>query len=96
MLNRLSTWLSTRKHVADLHEIVARHDAKLTDALKRLADVEEQLEKLNSAHLKLRGKVYGEGLHKLAAVPESREARKAQALQQAGFIPGRPANHNRE
>ena len=92
MLNRISTWLSTRRKVRELVELTAAHDDHLVNALKRISVCENQLVELNAAHLKLRGKLYGEGLHKQPAVPESREARRAAALRSVGFTPGQPVN----
>jgi len=94
MFNRLSTWLSTRRRVAELVEMASAHDDHLVAVLKRLQIVENQLLELNSAHMKLRGKVYGEGLHRppVDAMPATREERRNAALR-GKFTPGRPVQH---
>lgn len=54
---------------------------------------EQQIVELRGAHAKLRGKLYGDGLHR-AAEPDSvaggtREQRKAAAFAKLGIVPGR-------
>jgi hypothetical protein len=97
MFNRLFTSLSTARRVAKLREEVdalldymfatQKHLARLDQA------TEEQAERLH----KLRGKLYGEGLHKPPAptVPATREERRIAALR-GNFTPGRPVNHGED
>jgi len=92
IINRIRTALSTARRVNELHEVVVSHDDHLVAALKRIAAVEEKVQEVAAAHVKLRNRMYGEGLHKVASVPQSREERKREALQAAGFTPGRPLN----
>lgn len=62
----------------------------LSDAISK---VEERLDELQSEHRKLRGRFYaarGE-----VSDPGPRQESKAEALARIGFVPGRPAPHNR-
>jgi len=97
MFKSLFTSLSTARRVAKLREdvdvlldfmfAVQKHLARLDQA------TEEQAERLH----KLRGKLYGEGLHKppTPLVPATREERRAAALR-GSFVPGRPVQHGED
>lgn len=65
---------------------------------KRLDELREDLDALKGQHERLRGRVYGVGMHKnplTEARQETREELKARLLG-SRFTPGRPANHGSE
>jgi len=92
MLHRLLTGLLTgsakgeSKHVRLLKEA----NEELRHEIGKLAD---RLEELHSEHRKLRGRFYAARGELSPEEPQSREARKALALRQLGFVPGRAPPH---
>lgn len=69
------------------------------EVLRRLIDVEAQLEELRAKHMSLRGRVYNAGIHK-KPLPDSEEAQadtvprsKDELRKVMGFTPGRPYPH---
>jgi len=93
MLKGLLTGLSTaRKALKDAEVVRTETRAELRTLAQAMLDLVERLEALESAHRKLRGKIYGDGLHKIDAPPQTREERRADAFRKFGFVPGQPTN----
>jgi len=91
MLRGLLTGLSTaRKALKDAETCRTETRAELQTLAKAMTDLVERLEALESAHRKLRGKIYGDGLHRSTPELQTREQRRADAFQRFGFVPGRP------
>lgn len=57
--------------------------------LRRLADLQEQLDATAAALERLRGRFYATGAHKQPPAPQS----KADILREFGYMPGKPAPH---
>lgn len=70
------------------------HDNTRTHA-KQLAELREDMDALAAKYERLRGRVYGAGLHRDGPErgPETREQTKARVLA-SRFTPGRPAIHS--
>jgi len=81
----LSTARKALQRVSELEDEVER----IRKAALALA---ERMQSIEASHLKLRGKVYGDGLHKQHVEPQSREERRAQAFALRGIVPGRATN----
>lgn len=64
---------------------------------KRCDELREDLDALKGQHERLRGRVYGTGLHRQAEASEgeTREQMRARVLG-SRFVPGKPANHGSE
>jgi len=92
MLKGLLTGLSTaRAALRDAQQVRTETRAELQTLAKAMTDLVERLEALESAHRKLRGKIYGDGLHRAPAELHTREERRADAFRRVGFVPGKPA-----
>jgi len=90
MLNRILTALFTGSSKGQVRNVqLQRQIEELQAQQLKLSD---RLEELQSEHRKLRGRFYA-ARGELEAVPQTRDARKAQALAAIGYRPGQPAPH---
>jgi hypothetical protein len=92
MLYRIFTWLFTGPPKEKPTNVRLLNEAKqeLSEQISKLAD---ELQELRSEHRKLRGRFYAARGELQPDEPQSRDARKAQALRALGFVPGRAAPH---
>lgn len=82
MLNRIKAWLSTPTTALQTQSrvhtgMINAHSDALNAHAKALEALQASVMELKSAHLKLRGKLYGEGLHR---APEPATKSKAEIL----------------
>lgn len=93
-MNRMLTWLSTPSRAAQraikaCTGMVNAHSDALNQHAKAIEAMQAAIQELKSSHMKLRGKLYGEGLHK---VPSDQPKSKAEILRAYMGSTAVPAN----